>query len=388
MAFSIVKSVGGTTLVALALMPAGGPSAQRLPARLPAHYTVVRLGTLGGTMSHSSNINRKLQVIGNATLSGGLAHAVLWGDRGKIDLGTLGGPNSIGWGITKFGEVSVQSETSTPDPFKEGWCGTLNGLTCRMFVLREGRRFVLPTLGGNNSASVNMNDRGQLAGYTETGERHLHCAAPQVLDVQAVVWERDGEIRRLPPLAGDVYAVAVDISDRGESVGLSGPVCKLSFFAAAHAVLWRDGRVINLGSLGGAYGNIPESINNRGQVVGLADLPGDHTNHAFLWQDGVMHDLGTLPGDFSSAAFRINDAGLVSGQSCDASANCRAFLWQDGVMTDLNTLIPRSANLQLLYAYVGRGAGREITGDALNLHSGQVRAYRATPIFMHRVAQS
>jgi probable HAF family extracellular repeat protein len=358
----------------------GLAQSRQVTSEKPAHYSVVTLGTLGGGMSDSNNINRELQVIGDAKLPGdALTHAVLWSDGRKIDLGTLGGPNSIGWGITESGDVSVQAETSVPDPFKEDFCGYGDGLTCRMFVWHDGRKFVLPTLGGNNSASEEMNNRGQVAGYTETGKSDPRCVAPQVLSIQAVVWEKDGQVRRLPPLAGDAFAGAFGINDRGDVAGLSGVVCAQSLAAAAHAVLWRDGRAINLGSLGGKMGNFPEAINNRGQVVGFADLPGDQTNHAFLWQGGVMSDLGTLPGDSSSAAFRINDEGQVTGTSCDSSGNCRAFLWQGGVMADLNSLIPAHSGLQLLYANVGSGKGQEITGDAYVQSTGETRAYVAIP---------
>src|SRR6266566_2946406 len=87
------------------------------------------------------------------------------------------------------------------------------------------------------------------------------------------------------------------------------------------------------------YGTAGE-INNRGQVVGQSDLPGDTTHHAFLWQNGVMTDLGTLPGIPGSLANGINNKGQVVGFSDDFSGNTVALLWQNGVMTDLNTLIP------------------------------------------------
>lgn len=119
--------------------------------------------------------------------------------------------------------------------------------------------------------------------------------------------------------------------------------------------------------------NAAFDINNRGQVVGLSDLPGDTTTHAFLWQNVVMTDLGTLPGDFASFAFGINDRGQVVGQSCDVNFNCRAFVWQDGVMTDLNELVSPGSSLYLM---VGESinADGEITGIGFDQETGGVPA--------------
>jgi probable HAF family extracellular repeat protein len=117
----------------------------------------------------------------------------------------------------------------------------------------------------------------------------------------------------------------------------------------AHAVLWQDGKPIDLGNFGGAQNNVAYAINNRGQVVGGSDQPGDAIVHAFLWQDGVMTDLGTLPGDVSSAAGSINESGQVVGNSCDDQGNCRGFLWENGAMTDLNTLLP-VGSLEVIFA--------------------------------------
>ena len=91
-----------------------------------------------------------------------------------------------------------------------------------------------------------------------------------------------------------------------------------------------------------------------------------------------MTDLGTLSGDFSSFGEAIADNGEVGGLSCDMSGNCRAFLWQNGVMTDLNALISVSSPLFLIDV-LGVNSRGEIVGDALEISSGEVHAYLATP---------
>ena len=145
-------------------------------------------------------------------------------------------------------------------------------------------------------------------------------------------------------------------------------------FSAKHALLWEEGRVINLPTLGGAGWNTPTAINNRGEIAGFSDLPGDVSGgvltpnfHAALWtKDHVIHDLGTLPGDTISEATGINDKGQIVGVSFPSS---HAFIWQDGLMTDLNTLIPTDSPLELISTGDIDDRG-EITGQACVLANG------------------
>jgi probable HAF family extracellular repeat protein len=81
--------------------------------------------------------------------------------------------------------------------------------------------------------------------------------------------------------------------------------------------LWENGTMINLGTFGDVEASVG-ALNNRGQVVGRSDLPGDQTAHPFLWDRGKLRDLGTLGGDDSDATW-LNDAGDVAGGATTAA---------------------------------------------------------------------
>lgn len=87
---------------------------------------------------------------------------------------------------------------------------------------------------------------------------------------------------------------------------------------------------------GGHYG-AAAGVNDGGVVVGVSDTA-DGTNHAVLWREGRITDLGTL-GGFISSADAINDRGWVIGISSTADEITHAFVWKEGEMTDLGTLV-------------------------------------------------
>ena len=349
-------------------------------------YAVTQLPSLGGSMSLAESINNRSWVAGWSNLPGDQnEHAFLSVAGYVTDLGTLGGPNSsVGSPVhNELGELAGYSDTSNTDPLGEDFCQFGTHYLCRGFVWQDGRMTSLPTLGGNNSYATGMNNWGQVIGFAEKGTQDPNCVPPQVLDVEAVIWgPNPHEIRTLPPLPGDSLSAALTINDFGQVAGGSGNCGPISFSTSAHAVLWKNGKVINLGSLGGAFSNLALDMNELGEVVGLSDLPGDTTNHGFLWKHGHMIDLGTLPGDNLSYAFGINNRGQVVGQSCDPSGNCRAFLWQNGVMTDLNTLIPPGSSLYLIIAISINDRG-EIVGQAFDQNTSNLPGYLATPTHGH-----
>ncbi len=374
----LISAIVITLLAALAL-----PMqclAQGSNYKLP-HYTVTDLGTLGGTFSIAGGLSSSGWVEGWSLVSGDTArHPVLWRNGVMTDLGTLGGPNAdAGYRPNDRGNVGGASENGTTDPFAENFCGYGTNLICLPIVWWNDIKKMtpLPTLGGNNGWAAGINDQNEVVGNAENTNPEPSCAGTtQMFQFKPVYWI-GGRIHALPTFPGDPVGIAFGINDWGQATGYSGN-CTTPF----HALLWQNGKAINLGNLGGTVSEGVD-INNWGQVSGLATLPGDQYYHAFLWTWGFLVDLGTLTGDVSSSGDGLNDWGQVVGGSYDASGNSRAFLWQNGVMTDLNTLIPPNSPLYLLEATGTINDSGQIAGIALQISTGETHAFLATPTKGH-----
>ena len=166
--------------------------------------------------------------------------------------------------------------------------------------------------------------------------------------------------------------------------GTCGPfnAIELNNLTPLHAVLWQNGKPIDLGNLGGdgkSFGIFATGLNDYGQVVGASDTAGDASFHGFLWQRGHITDLGTLKGDAYSLAIAIGNNGLVLGVSLDANFNPRAALWRNGTATDLNTLVPTDATLSLQTACSINEKGEIIGFAALKSNPSETHAYMAKP---------
>ncbi len=382
----IVVMIGCGTAVEAAI------AADALP-----QYAVRNLSSLGGTNSEGNSINEFGLISGYSNTSDDQStHAIAWLDGTTIDLKTLGGVNSnVAWPVKNdFGVISGISQTNKPDPLGEPWsCSAFfygsnsgAGTTCLGFVWAFGEMRALPPLsGGNNSFATGTNNRLQTVGWAENGVHDPNCdpTSGQVLQFLPVIWgPGTNQMQTLPLESGDDSGAATAINDRGEVVGISGTCDQaVGRYTATHMVLWKDGRPIDLGNIGGNAWNTPMAINQQGDVVGFANtLPGPGFSlHAFFWSHtgGAPTDLGVLyAGDSVSQALGINDRDQVVGLSCGNV--CHGFLWQDGVMTDLNTLTP-NYNGMIEDAQDINDLG-QITGQALDSASGSLVSFQAIPI--------
>jgi len=300
-------------------------------------------------------------------------------DGFTFPLPTLGGPNNwdnpFGGEINDRGEAVGYSETDVLDPNGEDVCGFGTHLTCSAFLWRNGHMSALPTLGGNNGQATAINNRGQITGFAETAVSDSSCSASSPSKIHSpVIWE-DGKVRALRTVGRDPDGIANAINDQGQAVGSSGNCA-----GGLHAVLWeKNGTARDLGPAGAAaFG-----VNNQGQIVGLVPSLDGSTFSAALWQNGAIKNLGTL-GDHAAIASGINNKGQVVGSTLDSNFNfdAHAFIWQDDVMTDLSTLFPAESNLFPTMANQINERG-QIVGMATVLsgpHEGETHAFLATPV--------
>jgi probable HAF family extracellular repeat protein len=361
----------------------------------PAHYTVIDLGSLGGPYSEAFFMNNNGAIGGVSSRADGTEHAFLWQEGVMADLGTLGGANSIAYGGPNLSnQLAGESDTAAEDPNGEDFCGFGTHHICHPFLWQPllfgpGVMLTLPTLGGHNGEANGINDRGEVAGTAENATADTSCPVGQALhQFKPVTWWMGG-IRELNTFPGDPDGVAMGTNDNGDVVGGSGDCGAYNAntglnLLALHALLWKNGTVINLGNLKGngeGAGILALNVNNGDEVVGESDTLDNASFHAFLWtRETGMQDLGTLHSDdIGSVASGLDDKGNVVGLSIDATFTPHAFLRSNGeAMIDLNTLIPATAPLFLLQACSINSRG-EITGLAVENSTGDLHAFLATP---------
>jgi probable HAF family extracellular repeat protein len=106
-----------------------------------------------------------------------------------------------------------------------------------------------------------------------------------------------------------------------------------------HVETWRDGKITSLPTLGGSmtYARSPHAINDHGIVVGTSD---DRTEdpHAVMWRNGKIIELG-IPGSTASEAVAINQSDEVVGWFTDTHKNHLLFLYRDGHASEIRMSI-------------------------------------------------
>ena len=342
---------------AAAAHPAGvaaPPKPSPTPTPAPtAAYTITNMGSLGFGVSGAIGINATGQVTGDSDLPATIKitcyyaghyclvhayHAFLYSNGTMTDLGTLGGNDSVGNAINRTAEVA-------------GWSDNKVGLADAF--LWDGQKMIdlgaLAPLSGQGSKATGINDSGQVAGSwgntLSTDPSHAWLYA-------------NGTVTALPEpgyATGSLGCAAAAINNTGQIIG--------SCYAGglSHAVLWQNGTVADLGTLGG-WQAAAAAVNNLGQVAGWAQTSTGATD-GFLWSNGTMTDLGS----FVPAA--INDNGVMVGGD---------QVYSGGTPQNLNNLIPAGTPYQITNATAINNNG-QIAADARDTATGQTHALLLTP---------
>jgi probable HAF family extracellular repeat protein len=356
---------------------------QEKTAKVYHHYVVINMGTFGGPNSRINgfeysgsveNINNAGTLIGWADTAmqdpnqflgnqyGNFCfdddcyvnHAFQSQNNSLSDLGTLpGGLNSATSWISANGLIAGTSQNGETDPLDAGFPED------QAVFWKDGIITDLGTLpeGGFESGSQAINSHSQVVGWAFNTVPDLNSMGLwsslfnfyepiYPYQMRAFLWE-NGAMKDLGALGTGTDAFAMGINEKGQVMGISytnatpnqvitgcsfgGPIPTQDPF------LWENGKMIDLGTLGGTCG-FPYWINDNGQVVGSSDLAGDLASHPFLWSHSHgMQDLGTLGGTSGSASM-INEAGVVVGGALlEGDTLLHAFVW-NGTMQDIGAL--------------------------------------------------
>jgi len=344
-----------------------------LPQRMTGQtsYTVTDVGPLNDLSELFSGgggaVNNQGLVAGQALLPGGTDRAFRWTRGTLLDLGTLGGSMASARSINQRGQIAGWSETSFNGPVHS-------------FFWEQGTMLDLGTFGGDFSEANHVNDRGQTVGFACTTVPDPE-PFPAIGDTEchAFVWTA-GVLTDLKTLGGP-NSIAIGSNNSGQIVGWSQIDDNIDpnfGFADFRAAAWANGTITLLPDLGGGI-SLATSINEQGVTVGLSLVPDDSTQHAVIWQNGVLSDLDPGPTvDFGSGAASINNRGVIVGMTISNDFMPFAAIWQNGVMTDLNTLIAPDAGWFLFSANGVNDVG-QIAGVGFFFLDGTFHEFLLTP---------
>lgn len=273
------------------------------------------------------------------------------------DLGRLGGasrsPVDSSTVATFWRPGQAPQRRATPDPYagnfvsvagmnnRGGLVGTVSSRPVYWPQPKDGGAVVLPplpTATSDGGAAKAINDKGHIVGHGYNGENVGH----------AVIW-RDGKAIDLGALSTwgspKIFSSgATDINDSDDVVGNAE-----AFYGEWHAVLWPHGKKAEIFDLSAQSGDgtyaEAHAINNAGLIVGSSNkyYANPDPQEAVAWRERTLVRLkGLTSNDYVSHAFHVNDQGVIVGLSQPrAPGPWVPVIWHavDAVPVDPNTML-------------------------------------------------
>jgi probable HAF family extracellular repeat protein len=180
-------------------------------------------------------------------------------------------------------------------------------------------------LGIYGTHPFGVNDRGQIVGdYMSTtgGANSQH----------GFLYSNGSFITLTPP--GALGSIASGINDRRQVVGSywTGDC----YTTCTHGFLYSDGVYTTIDYPSAVGMTYLRSINNRDQIVGLANSDQGGYNGGFLYAYGAFTALSVpIPGAFATDPGGINDRGEIVG-SYTLDDHSHGFLYKDGTYTTID----------------------------------------------------
>jgi len=182
-------------------------------------------------------------------------------------------------------------------------------LCATKFTLRE--LSVPPSAKG--ATAVAINDRGDIVGYSRSTR---HTPDGDFDSFRAVLWQ-DGKLIDLSPSEDATESKAAAINDKGDVLVNCGEY---------RAYLWSNGKFRNLGSLPGYRDAIGLAINNKGQVAGIC-TKANGAQKPFIWANGKMKALRMPPKCTLAWIVGMNDKGVILGGAEEYETHAYWVLW-------------------------------------------------------------